>query len=204
MDLIKEQMTWGHIGPMVAAWGLEQAATISGDHGRITTGWAQELGGTEQANRVGSMLAAIQMGARALRDLGVPMPGWEAAMKPILLDAATRALYAADIPTSAMELVRGWLASQPHRVHGSGSGSAPPLSGWIGRVMTGGGVGILAPHLEGYLRDHGYNPSDILPQWEVQGLAEVGKVTKLDGRCVRLIWLKELDWAAHEPDTHIE
>ena len=125
-------------------------------------------------------------------------------MKPILLDAATRALYAADIPTSAMELVRGWLASQPHRVHGSGSGSAPPLSGWIGRVMTGGGVGILAPHLEGYLRDHGYNPSDILPQWEVQGLAEVGKVTKLDGRCVRLIWLKELDWAAHEPDTHIE
>jgi len=204
VELVKSQGNWGHIGPMVAAWGAERAGTLPEDHARIRTGWAKDLGESEQADRLASMLAAIQIGARALRELGVPMPGWEGAMKPILLDAATRALCAADIQTSALDLVRGWLASQPHRIHGAGTGSAPPSMGWIGRVMTGGGVGVLAPPLEGYLRDNGYNPADILPQWQEQGVAEAGKVTKLDGRCVRLIWLKVQDWTAHEPDAQIE
>ena len=203
--LIRNSLHWGHAGPRVMEWAMARQHSLLDDHARIAAVWATELGGaTEQASRLASMLAAIQIGARALRDIGVPMPAWEGAMKPLLLMAAMEAMEAADIATSAWEAVAGWLASSPHRVQGSGGGAAPPHAGWIGRVMPGGGVGVLPAHLDEYLRAARYNPADVLPRWQADGRIDPGKVAKLGGRAVRLCWLKGLDWAPEGAETSEE
>ena len=199
--LMKKSLHWGHAGPRVVEWGLERAQSLPSDHQRIAAVWAAELGGTEVSHRVASMLAAIQIGARALREIGVPMPAWEGAMKPILLAAAMEAMEAVNVASGAWEAVAGWLASLPHRVQGSGFGTAPPAGGWLGRVMPGGGVGVLHTHLDEYLRSVRYNPADVLPKWQADGLIDPGKVAKLNGRTVRLCWLKSLDWAPEGAET---
>ena len=201
-NMIRKSQHWGHAGPRVMEWAAARQHSLSDDHARIAAGWAAELGGVvEQANRLGAMLAAIQIGARALREIGVPMPAWEGAMKPLLLTAAQDAMEAADIATSAWEAVAGWLASSPHRVQGGGGGTAPPHAGWIGRVMPGGGVGVLPAHLDEYLRAARYNPADVMPRWQADGWIDPGKVAKLGGRTVRLCWLKALDWAPDGSET---
>lgn len=204
-NVIQRSMHWGHVGPRVVEWATARQHSLPDDHTRISAVWAAELGGVaEQASRLASMLAAIQIGARALREIGVPMPAWEGAMKPLLLAAAQEAMQAADIASSAWEAVAGWLAASPHKVQGGGAGSAPPSTGWIGRVMPGGGVGVLPALLDEYLRAARYNPADVLPRWQADGWIDPGKVAKLSGRTVRLCWLKALDWEQAETETSEE
>ncbi len=191
--------TWGHAGPRVAAWAVEQGdAALRAAWLDVRGRLAARLAGAATAawcQRASGYGATIWMGLMALNEIGVEVrPPDEAAA--IIVGWLRAGIESADVPGAAWDRLCAWLASQSGRIvtHAGPEPHAPP-GGWIGRtgaVKLDSGdaaeaVYVLPSAVDAELRRWGYDPDDVLPVWAKRGL--LVEDAKQQARARAITWL---------------
>ena len=200
--------TWGHAGARVAAWARQNWGGLRARWEKHRTAAQERLGGAAAAGRMAQYIASIWVGVEALMAVGVPMPALEE-MKAMLLASGASALSSSDLASEAWERIGGWLIAKQAQVQGAiwrPSPEMPPAAGWIGRVVGDGDVAVFPAHLEGELRQQGYDPEEVLPQWVTRGWVTADKegkrrvATRFGGAISRMYRLNLEGWEiAEEP-----
>lgn len=207
VSLIGSMREWGHAGPMVAAWTVQNWTELRARWERHREAAAQQMEVGPQGGRIAEYIASIWLAVEALSAVGVPMPAL-AEMRALLVRAGQQAVQSADLAGEAWDRVATWLATQRGRIVGAvyrPDNTMPPHGGWIGRVVGPGDVAVAPSDLEGELRRQGYDPEEMIPQWAAKGHMKMSgaspKVnTRFEGVVLRMYRLNLADWVeAEEP-----
>ena len=194
---------YGHIGPMIAAWTVQNWADLKARWSRRRDKIRTELGGGDNLDRISGYVATLTLAGNALVTCGVPMPLTE--MKDMLYKAAKSALTGSDIAGEAFQRIGEWLVQHPDRISGATARTEVPCAGWIGRVVDTGEVGVYPALLEKQIVQLGYVPDEVIPQWADRGFILTGRdVLKLntwfDGKSPRMYRLKIEGWKVWRPE----
>jgi hypothetical protein len=166
VSVIESLESWGHVGPLVAAWAVENWDGLRERWLKIKEAAERRLDAGPSAGRIAGYLASIRLAVDALRTLGVPMPVQE--IDTILIQSAKRALESADTASEAWSRVTVWLVTQSDRIqylHGSDPKAKAPNGGWIGKVLQNGSLALSPVAIDAELRRMGFEPEEILPLW---------------------------------------
>ena len=179
------EANYGHAGPRFVAY--LQARLAAGDR-EILRGRAAELAGVfkgdndvanRRAERIGLLMLAEELACAA----GVlPYAPLTAAQ---WLGAVESEELSDDRPGMAMDVVRGFLASNPDRVQGAASADKQPNGGWAAfrkrdRVTGRWFLAMNAETLSKVLADSGYDLAQVEAEWVSRTWLRLGKGS--DGR----------------------
>lgn len=211
VSLIGSMREWGHAGPMVAAWTVQNWTELRARWERHREAAAAQMEAGPQGGRIAEYIASIWLAVEALAAVGVPMPALSE-MKALLVRAGQQAVQSADLATEAWDRVGTWLATQRGRVLGAVyrlDSAPPPHAGWIGRVVGPGDVAVAPAAMEDELRRQGYDPEEMIPQWAAKGLLKMGgaspKVnTRFEGVVIRMYRLNLEGWVEADEPTQPE
>lgn len=146
--------------------------------------WAEErarlavaLGGGARGLRLAGMGATVMLAVDLLTDIGVPMPA--GAVEAAVVDGLLSTRQGADLALESWTRICGWLAAAGDRISDrpGEEGRSAPAAGWIGRVI-GDHVAVLPAVVEGELRRLGYEPGEVIGQWEARGWLLPGSAGK--------------------------
>jgi hypothetical protein len=198
---------WGHAGRHIEAWVLAKQSRLAEMWTEIRDQALSYLGDEPAARRVAGYLATVGLGAKCLRDIGVPMPEPEALRAPALA-AARRALRGSDTASEAFERIESWLASQKGRLINPSDTERPaPPNGWLGRIQTSH-VAVIPSALDDELRRMGFDPEEIIPLWVKRGKLigderRTTRAVRLCGNVVRMYCIKVWEAVEEDPDTGV-
>ena len=194
---------YGHIGPMIAAWTVQNWTGLKARWSRRRDKVRTELGGGDNLDRISGYVATLTLAGNALVTCGVPIPLTE--MKDMLYKAAKSALTGSDIAGEAFQRIGEWLVQHPDRISGATARTEVPYAGWIGRVVDTGEVGVYPALLEKQIVQLGYVPDEVIPQWADRGFILTGRDglkmnTWFDGKSPRMYRLKIEGWKVWRPE----
>jgi putative DNA primase/helicase len=171
---------YGHAGPAVVRWLLARRDAwpkIRAKYLDRVRHWGQEAGNSPVADRLGQILALIELGATALHDiLKVPRPKSDPMV--IALAAAVRGADDADRPTAAMAAVYDWAIQHEaeffERAPIDRATNEPrvPARGWAGvwrDTAMWTEIAFVPDCLTRVLEHLGFDPDDIIPRWLERG-----------------------------------
>ena len=199
--------TWGHLPSRIGARCVEVGDTA------LRARWAEErarlavaLGGGARGLRLAGMGATVMLAVDLLTDIGVPMPA--RAVEAAVVDGLLSTRQGADLALESWTRICGWLAAAGDRISDrpGEEGRSAPAAGWIGRAM-GERVAVLPALVEAELRRQGYEPGEVVSQWEARGWLIPGgagkraQTVRWRGVVTRL-WVLEVGEGLGEPEVN--
>jgi hypothetical protein len=165
--------SWGHLPARVGARIVEAGQAA------LRARWAEErarieraLGTDARASRLAAIGATVMLGADILADVGVwASDGPEIARIERVLLAGLRDTQAgADLAAESWARICAWLAGARDRLSDQSGqeGRIAPAGGWIGRVVEDR-VAVQPAIIEAELRRLGFEPGEVVGQWERRG-----------------------------------
>lgn len=172
--VIESLNTWGHLPARIGAWVVQAGdAAIRSRWAEDRAGISKALGGGSRAARLGAMGATVYAGIDVLRGVGVDMPEHlESQIARVLTDGLSATGIGADLAAESWTAICAWIAGCRDRISdrpGDVSDRIGPATGWIGRALEGGRVALIPAAVEGELRRLGYEPGEVVAQWEKRG-----------------------------------